>query len=98
MRVWLDDERPMPDGFDTHVKTAAEAVLLLQTGDVTFLSFDHDLGNPDNGTGYQVASWVEKNAFEGRLPRFEWAVHSANPVGARSMTAALRNADAYWAR
>jgi hypothetical protein len=22
MRIWLDDKRPMPEGYDTHVKTA----------------------------------------------------------------------------
>ena len=43
MKVWLDDVRPMPKGFDVHAKTAAEAITLLESGLVQFISLDHDL-------------------------------------------------------
>jgi hypothetical protein len=44
--LWLDDLRPAPDGW-THVKTVAEAKVLLQDG-VERASLDHDLGACDS--------------------------------------------------
>jgi hypothetical protein len=104
MRVWLDDVRPMPAGFDVHVKTAAEAIALLRRGDVRLISLDHDLGDAANGTGYDVARWIEERAFawsQGEpdgLPPLEWRFHSQNPVGLGNMTQALRNATRFWGR
>lgn len=44
MKVWLDDVRPMPEGFDVWAKTSNKAIILLSSGKVTHISFDHDLG------------------------------------------------------
>lgn len=97
MRIWLDDERPMPEeGFDLHCKTALEAINLLRSGKVTFISLDHDLGPPEAGTGYDVANWIEEQAFHCNLDRVDWEVHSANPVGRRSMRTALEQANKWW--
>jgi len=101
MKLWLDDERPAPVGFDIHVKTAGDAIRLIKSGRVTEVSLDHDLGRSDDpdispGTGYDVAVWLEENAHTGKLPRLTWNVHSANPVGRRRMEAALGNADKFW--
>jgi len=97
VRIWLDDERPMPEeGFDTHVKTAQEAIALLKTGKVEFISLDHDLGPPEAGTGYDVAAWMEEQAFNCNLEQVGWNVHSANPVGVKKMEAALNNANKWW--
>lgn len=96
MNVWLDDERDMPPTFDVHVTTAAGAVALLETGLVTGISLDHDLGHKENGTGYDVACWIEQAAFERRLPRLSWDLHTANPVGMQKMLAALINANTHW--
>ncbi len=103
MNVWLDDLREMPPGFDRHARTAAEGIALLKTGTVSRISLDHDLGDADNGTGYEVAKWIEERAFawahgdSSGLPPLAWSVHSQNPVGVGNMTLALRNADRYWA-
>lgn len=43
LRVWLDDERPAPEGF-VHLATAREVCMLLLTGRVVELWLDHDLG------------------------------------------------------
>ena len=96
-RVWLDDERPVPEGFTHWVKTAEEAIELLKTGRVKHISLDHDLGDEEIvGTGYHVACWIEENAHEGSLARFTWNVHSANPTGRDKMKSALNNADLFW--
>jgi hypothetical protein len=59
MKVYLDDERTTPEGW-TRVYWPSEAIELLQTGQVTELSLDHDLGNDARGTGYDVVLWVEE--------------------------------------
>ncbi|MCO5164931.1 MAG: ATP-binding domain-containing protein [Planctomycetes bacterium] len=87
MRLWLDDLRPPPPGW-TWVTTAWDAITGLQAGGVIEISLDHDLGPPEAGTGYDVARWIEAEAFHGRLPRLRWGIHSANPIGVARMTVA----------
>jgi hypothetical protein len=94
MRIWLDDVRPMPEGFDVHIKNAMEAMKLIALGTVTHISFDHDLGL--DMSGYAVACCVEAAAFASRIPRLTWAVHSANPVGRENITACMKKAEQYW--
>jgi len=100
MRLWLDDVRPMPEDFDRHCRTAEEARAALATGQVSFISFDHDLGDssPKEETGYTVAQSISLMAYFGTLPKLAWAIHSANPVGAENIRFAMRNAEKYWSR
>jgi hypothetical protein len=102
MRLYLDDLRPTPRhvwyddtlSYTHSPKTAWEAIDLLRTGQVEFISFDHDLGPVTAGTGYDVARWIENEA--GTNPDFrvpDWTVHSANPVGAANIQRAMLNAD-----
>ena len=90
MKVWLDDVRPAPPGW-TWVKTAPAGIELLARGDVTELSLDHDLGDDDQGTGYDVLVWMEeacaRDAWSGPAPTIH--IHSANPVGRSRMLAAI---------
>lgn len=95
MRLWLDDERPAPEGW-THVKTASEAIALLESGVVSEISLDHDLGPPMFGTGYDVASKIEELAYFDRIGPLRWSIHSANPVGRARMQQAMEHADFYW--
>lgn len=90
MKVFLDDERPTPDGW-VRAYTAPEAIGLLKTGKVTEISLDHDLGPEEAGTGYDVCLWVEEQVFSTAF-NFDtpfalpiMAVHSANPVGRQRM-------------
>lgn len=96
VKIWLDDVREMPSEYDMHVRTAFEAIDLLRGGDVSDISLDHDLGDEGNGTGYDVAKWIEEQAFHQSLPRLIWRVHSQNTIGVKNMLAALRNADRFW--
>lgn len=50
MKVFLDDERRTPEGW-VRVYWPDEAIALLQTGQVTEISLDHDLGDDARGTG-----------------------------------------------
>jgi hypothetical protein len=88
MKVFLDDQRDTPDGW---VRTywPDEVIALLQTGQVTHLSLDHDLGDDARGTGYDVLTWLEQKAFDGGLPIPEIAIHSANAAAHQRMLAAV---------
>ena len=95
VHLWLDDERDMPKNFNLHVRSSSLAIEVLQSGlTVVEVSLDHDLG--DWGSGYDVAKWIEGEAYFGNMPRLSWHIHSANPVGCERMAMALRNADKYW--
>lgn len=107
MRLWLDDERNPKTPFIQEkfgaepdmiwVKSANQAIMLLNGGSINYISFDHDLGE-GAGNGYEVAQWIEEQAFYGRIPKLEWNIHSSNPVGAKRIRQAMLNAEKYWSR
>jgi hypothetical protein len=88
MFLWLDDIRnPFHHGAIGAVwaKTYEEAIELLQSGEVTIASLDHDLNmdqtmGVDNKehTGYDVLVWMELNDV---WPINGVQVHSQNPSG-----------------
>jgi len=97
MRIWLDDVRPMPSYYyDTWITDADTCIQYLKTYQITLISFDHDLGKPENGTGYDVACWIEEQAFLHKLKPLNWNVHSQNPVGKEKIIKAMLNAEKYW--
>ena len=90
MRVYLDDERATPEGW---VRTywPDEVIALLATGKVVELSLDHDLGDDERGTGYDVVLWIEEAvAMRGFMPP-TMSVHSANSSAREKMLAGIRS-------
>ncbi|SMC26681.1 hypothetical protein SAMN02745857_02588 [Andreprevotia lacus DSM 23236] len=88
MKVFLDDERATPEGW---VRTywPEEVIALLENGQVTELSLDHDLGDDAHGTGYTVLLWLEEQvATRGFVPPL-LKVHSANSSARVKMEAAI---------
>ena len=82
MKVYLDDER-IPYAGWILVKTPAECIALLSTGQVEAVSLDHDLGDDEGiGTGYDVLLWMEEQVVTNGFNPPEIRVHSAN-VSAR---------------
>lgn len=90
MRVFLDDERTTPEGW-VRVYWPDEAVALLESGAVEELSLDHDLGDDERGTGYDVVLWIEEAvALRGfKPPRI--SVHSANSSARDKMIAGIQS-------
>jgi len=89
MKVYLDDERVAPEGW-LQVRWPDEASRFLQAGNVTHLSLDHDLGDDQRGTGYDVLLWIEQEVALSRfIPPASIEVHSANPAGRKRMLAAI---------
>lgn len=90
MRVYLDDERPTPDGW-VRVYWPDEAIALLESGQVDELSLDHDLGDDSRGTGYDVVVWIEEAvALRGFCPP-KISVHSANSSARQKMESGIRS-------
>ena len=96
--MWLDDCRD-PACFGRigwyWVQTIEEAKALLLTGNVIEASLDHDLGIwatlgewERELTGYDLLLWMEENNI---WPVHGVHVHSANPVGAKRMKAAIED-------
>lgn len=70
MKVFLDDERTTPEGW-VRVYWPGESIALLQTGQVTDISLDHDLGDDARGTGYD-------GALGGRVGAVAWLYATAH--------------------
>lgn len=66
-----------------------EAIALLKRGDVVEISLDHDLGDDDHGTGYDVITWVERAVVEEGFRPPIMRVHSANSAARRRMEAGI---------
>ena len=94
MRVWLDDVRPAPEGW-TPARWPEEVIALLKTGGVTHVSLDHDLGDDQHGTGYDVLLWIEEQVATAGFRPPEIAVHSANAAARLRMQAAIRSIERY---
>ena len=91
MKLYLDDERTAPDGW-VQVRWPDEAIKLLQMGEVTNLSLDHDLGDDQRGTGYDVLLWIEQEVASCQFtPPAKIEVHSANPPARKRMQAAIES-------
>ncbi len=84
MKVFLDDEREAPEGW-LQVRWPDEAIGLLETGNVTEIILDHDLGDDERGTGYDAILWIEEAvALRGFAPPVIH-VHSANASAREKM-------------
>lgn len=95
LRIWLDDVRPMPKGFDIWCKTADDCLYFVRHDNVEHISFDHDLGQSD-GSGYFVASVIDGMAYSKEVNQISWDIHSANPVGRKNIEAAMKSAERFW--
>jgi NAD+-processing family protein with receiver domain len=61
--LWLDDDRPAPEGW-IGVTTIVDAKLHLETGRVDRASLDHDLGACETCMdGMDVDEWLEAHHF-----------------------------------
>ena len=97
MKVYLDDERPTPPGW-TRVYWPNEAIDLLQTGDVEEISLDHDLGDDQRGTGYDVVLWIEEAVMTRGFKPPKIKVHSANSSARQKMEAGIAAIERYCGR
>ena len=102
MKIWLDDVRSPPDDTWTHCTsvTAACITLAMYQQEVEEVSFDHDLGEDENGNelpnGNVFARIIEEKAYTGLIDPIEWNVHSANSAGRDNIIATMKSAERFW--
>lgn len=89
LRIWLDDERPMPDDFDEHLKVAELVIEMIKTGTVEFISLDNDLGI-GRKEGRTVAEFIEKAYISGDIDFVDFHPHTQNPVAFDAIMACKR--------
>jgi hypothetical protein len=85
MRVYLDDIRKCPEGW-VLARNVTEAKMLLETGDVTHLSLDFDLGYGEP-TGLDLCRWMKQT---GNWPHDAIEIHSSHPLGRQKMRAFIQ--------
>ena len=83
MKVWHDDERMPPDESWRWARTNAEAIELLETGDVDEIDLDRDILKDGKWfeSGELLVRWMIEN---GRVPE-KVTIHSWHLYGARRM-------------
>jgi hypothetical protein len=82
VKMYLDDVRKCPEGWIL-VRTYQEARSLVDTGQITEVSLDHDLGTDE--TGYDVILWIERQVYFGQIRKPVIHIHTSNPAGRRKM-------------
>ena len=98
INLYLDDLRPCPDNF-TLARNALECRLLLLSNDVNTLSLDHDLGEVDAETGYDLCKWlVELGNYESSIYPKQIFLHTANGVGRDNMFKLLERYKPDWVK
>jgi hypothetical protein len=90
LKIYLDDERPTPEGWHS-CRWPQQVIDLLKVGSVTHLSLDHDLGDDARGTGYDVVLWIEEAVATTDFEPPEILVHSANVSAKAKMEAGIRS-------
>ncbi len=91
VKIYLDDTREAPQGW-TRCYWPSEVIALLEAGGVAELSLDHDLGDDERGTGYDVLRWLEEAvALRGVVPPARIVIHSANASAWTKMVQAIES-------
>ena len=94
MKIWVDDLRPVPEGYEW-AKSVNQAIYLVEKAEaggekVELLDLDHDLGDyySDGGDAIKILDWLaERGTF------YPVRIHTANPVGRENMERMIAR---YW--
>ena len=86
VKIWVDDIRPVPEGFEG-TKSVNETIVLIEEiesegGEVELLDLDHDLGDyaQFGGDAIKILDYLAE-----RETYYPIAIHTANPVGRANM-------------
>lgn len=94
VKIWVDDLRPVPIGYEG-TKSVDETIALIEEiesegGEIELLDLDHDLGDyaQFGGDAIKILDFlVERETY------YPIEIHTANPVGRANME---RMIDRYW--
>lgn len=101
MRIWVDDMRPMPKGYDVHCKNVWETIgciseVTARGDNVELISLDHDAGAEYvyGGDYIQILHYLEWLYIEKGIEACtNFHIHTANPVGAQRMRSIIMACD-----
>ena len=87
MKLWLDDVRPAPDGYEYIACSVSAAKVMIQSAEelgvkLELLDCDHDLGDQAQygGDGIKLLDWLEETDRN-----YPIRIHSMNPIGRENM-------------
>lgn len=89
--LFLDDQRSAPRGAIL-CTNAEQAIEHLETGTVTFISFDDALC--EQKSGLDVAKHIKKLVTTKRIPMPAWDIHAGAPIRRRKIEAVMKLAKA----
>lgn len=89
IKIWVDDVRPMPDGYNFWCRSVNEGIAALQqlqTEQDIYLDLDHDAGvyAVDGGDYIRLLDFIEADSLNADN-RFSFHIHSMNVVGRQNM-------------
>lgn len=94
VKIWVDDLRPVPDGYEG-TKSVDETIALIEEieaegGEIELLDLDHDLGDfaQFGGDAIKILDYLAE-----RETYYPIAIHTANPVGRANME---RMVERFW--
>ena len=102
MRLWIDDVRPVPNGYDEHARSVNEAIKLILEWDefyrrvaecrgweysIELIDIDHDAGDFVGADGDYI-KLLDWLEETGR--NYPIRIHSMNPVGVANMRAIIQ--------
>jgi len=90
MKIFLDDEREAPEGW-LRVRWPEDVIKILMREKVEEISLDHDLGDDEHGTGYDVILWIEYAVATWGFKPPIITVHSANSSARLKMEAGIES-------
>ena len=91
MKLWIDDVRPAPDGYEWLKTTEGTIERIKHLGrcgvEIEILDMDHDAGDfaRFGGDYIKILDWLESEMIS--IPI---RIHSMNPVGCQNMRAIIR--------
>ncbi len=95
IHLWLDDECPMPDGYNLHCRTAEQAIDAIKAGGVVEVSLDFFLGEAYT-PGLVVAELIERGAKDGTIAKMRLRTHTGSAAAKWEMLACFRGAMTAW--
>jgi hypothetical protein len=94
MTKWFIDDERFPIGEDWVIlRSSDDTIVEITKGPFpNFISFDHDLGGED--TAMKFINYLMEKTLEGEVTwpeKFDYYVHSQNPIGAANIRAKMDN-------
>ena len=94
MKIWIDDIRPMPSGYDIHCQSVNDTIGVIeyiemkQKEKIDLLDIDHDAGDfrGDGGDYIKILDWLEEKNIS--IPI---RIHSGNIVGRQNMERIIKH-------